>query len=58
MALQRGRRLALLPRICSPRSYAIALPSDSPLRETLNRTILKIVYGEEWQELVDRYLST
>ena len=50
-------RLDILPQILEPQEYSIAVPTGSPLREEINRLIPKIVYGQEWKDLVFRYLG-
>jgi hypothetical protein len=47
----------VLPRILVRESYAIALPPESPLRETLNRTLLQLLRTPEWQTLRLQYLG-
>ncbi len=39
-----------------PQRYALMLPSDSPLREPLNRALLKTVNGAGWQSVLKRYV--
>lgn len=38
-----------------PQRYALMLPADSPLREPLNRALLKTVNGTGWQSVLERY---
>ncbi len=38
--------------------YAIALPQDSPLRESLNRALLNRLAQPDWPEAVHRYLGS
>jgi ABC-type amino acid transport substrate-binding protein len=35
----------------------MALPTDSPLREPLDRTLAKIINSDEWIELKNRYMG-
>jgi polar amino acid transport system substrate-binding protein len=51
------RELQVLPHTLAVRDYAIALPTDSPLRKSINRALLKIVQGPDWKELVKRYVG-
>jgi polar amino acid transport system substrate-binding protein len=51
------RELQVLPHTLAVRDYAIALPTDSPLRKSVNRALLKVVQGPEWKELVKRYVG-
>jgi len=34
--------------------YAIALPTDSPIKEPINRALLKIIHRADWKDLVQR----
>ncbi len=51
------RELQVLPHTLAVRDYAIALPTDSPLKEPINRALLKIVQGPGWRDLVKRYFG-
>ena len=51
------RELELLPHTLAVRDYAIALPTDSPLKEPINRALLKIVHRADWKDLVQRYVG-
>jgi polar amino acid transport system substrate-binding protein len=51
------RELQVLPHTLAVRDYAIALPTDSPLKEQINRALLKIVQGPEWKDLVRHYVG-
>jgi polar amino acid transport system substrate-binding protein len=51
------RELQVLPHTLAVRDYAIALPTDSPLKEQINRALLKIVQGPDWRDLVKRYVG-
>jgi ABC-type amino acid transport substrate-binding protein len=35
----------------------MALPSNSPLREPLNRALAKIIDSDDWVELKKRYMG-
>jgi polar amino acid transport system substrate-binding protein len=52
------RELQILPHTLAVRDYAIALPTDSPLKEPVNRALLKIVQGTEWKDVVQRYVGS
>jgi len=43
---EKRRVLALLPFRFYPQSYAIVLPTDSPLRESINRALLRLREGD------------
>jgi ABC-type amino acid transport substrate-binding protein len=49
-------RLTVLPQVFERQDYAIALPPGAEDREALNRILLKIINGEDWQDVLDRYL--
>ena len=50
-------RLKVLPHILERELYAIALPPDSPRRETVNRALLEIGSTDVWGEVIDKYLG-
>jgi ABC-type amino acid transport substrate-binding protein len=52
------RAVQILPHTLAVRDYAIALPTDSPIKEPVNRALLKIVQGPEWKDVVERYVGT
>lgn len=52
-----GGAIRVLPETFERQSYAIALPAGSPLREPLNRALLRRIRGPEWQQLLARYLG-
>jgi polar amino acid transport system substrate-binding protein len=52
------RELQILPHTLAVRDYAIALPTDSPLKEPINRALLKIVQGAQWKDVVQRYVGS
>ncbi len=45
------------PLILEPVSYAIGLPAGSPLREDINRTVLRLLEEERWRDVETRYLG-
>jgi polar amino acid transport system substrate-binding protein len=51
------RDLQVLPHTVAVRDYAIALPTDSPIKEPINRALLKIVHRADWKDLVQRYVG-
>lgn len=50
-------RVRVLPGTFETQFYGIALPEASPLAEPVNRALLAIVAGPEWQEIRARYLG-
>jgi len=48
----------VLPRLFARQDYAIALPTGSPLRERINKAILRETSTEEWSDLLERYLGS
>jgi ABC-type amino acid transport substrate-binding protein len=50
-------RVTVLQHTFRREEYAIALPENSPLRERINRAILRITGAPRWQELLRRYLG-
>jgi polar amino acid transport system substrate-binding protein len=51
------RELQVLPHTLAVRDYAIALPTDSPIKEAVNRSLLKVVHRPDWKDLVQRYVG-
>ncbi len=49
--------LQVLPGEFDRQSYAIALPTGSPLREPLNRALLKFLNSPKWTDITYRYLG-
>jgi ABC-type amino acid transport substrate-binding protein len=49
--------LTVLPGTFDRQDYGIALPADSPLRETLNQAILEELRRPWWQERLRHYLG-
>lgn len=57
-AVREGNRaVSVLPSIFDRQDYAIALPSDSLLRERVNRSLLRVTSQPFWDDLVTRYLG-
>lgn len=50
-------RVAVLPRTFARQDYAFALSTGSPLREAINKAILRETATEEWAELLERHLG-
>lgn len=50
-------KLHVLKDTLEPQEYALAVPTDSTLREQLNLGLLKHGRGDTWQALVTRYLG-
>jgi len=50
-------KLALVPGIFEPQTYAIALTEGSDLRENVNRALLHELTEPWWQEAIHRYLG-
>ncbi len=49
-------RMLVLPRLFGTQAYAIAMPQGSPFRETVNRSLLAVVLGPDWDAILNRYL--
>jgi polar amino acid transport system substrate-binding protein len=52
------RDLEILPHTLAVRDYAIAIRPDSPLKEQINRALLKVIHRPDWKELVQRYVGS
>ena len=50
--------LHVLPHTLAVNDYGIALPADSPIKEQINRALLKVVHHPDWREVVQRYIGT
>lgn len=50
--------IEVTPMRFAPQTYAMALPANSPIRESLNRAILEILDSPEWQGIVRGYLGS
>lgn len=49
--------LEVLPRIFLRQDYGFALPSGSPLRESINRILLHKIQEDSWQDTLSKYLG-
>lgn len=54
---ERTSGLRILPDTLERQDYGIALPSESPLRESLNRAILETITSAPWRDTRARYLG-
>ncbi|MGB7327993.1 MAG: transporter substrate-binding domain-containing protein [Rubripirellula sp.] len=52
-----GGVVEVLPVRFQSASYAFALPAESPLRESVNRTLLREIEKPGWQDLVERLMG-
>jgi len=50
-------KVTILETIFDPQSYGIALPTDSDLREPINRVLPSIVRSTDWQNVLFDYLG-
>jgi ABC-type amino acid transport substrate-binding protein len=50
-------RLQVLPQTFARQNYAFALPTGSPLREPINKALLKKLSEPQWEEIRLRYLG-
>jgi len=50
--------VAVLPVTFDNYYVGMAMPTDSPLREQIDRALLRIIAGDEWDKLVARYIGT
>ncbi|MHB8520621.1 MAG: transporter substrate-binding domain-containing protein [Limisphaerales bacterium] len=57
LARQMNDGLRVLPFTLDRMEYAFALPDGSPLRETLNRALLRAVSQPVWPQILSRYLE-
>ena len=57
--LEREHRdeLHVLEATFEPQPYAIALPPESPLREAINRGLLETITADDWNEVVEGFLT-
>jgi ABC-type amino acid transport substrate-binding protein len=51
-------RVRVLPSTFGRYQIKMAMPTGSPLREPLNRALLAIVGGSEWNRRVERYIGS
>ncbi len=49
--------LYIVPGTFERHDYAIALPSGSPLREQVNRAVLRVISKRSWEETLTDYLG-
>ncbi len=52
-----ANRIDVLPLLFNVQEYAIVLPRDSELRNSLNEALLRYRESDAWEELVYRYLG-
>jgi ABC-type amino acid transport substrate-binding protein len=50
-------KVHILPHTLAVHEYAIALPPDSPIKESLNRALLKVIHRPDWQDVVKQYVG-
>ena len=50
-------KLHVLPATFERQDYAIAMPSDSPLREQVSRAVLRVISKRSWDETLADYLG-
>jgi ABC-type amino acid transport substrate-binding protein len=51
-------RVRVLPRVFNRYNLKMAMPAGSPLREPLNRALLVLAAGSEWNRRVERYIGS
>ncbi|TWU09316.1 Glutamine-binding periplasmic protein precursor [Symmachiella macrocystis] len=49
--------IQVLPATFEKQDYAIAIPPESPFRESLNQAILQVITTPQWDETLRRYLG-
>lgn len=49
--------LTILPQTLAVSDHAIALPAGSPLKEEINRALLRFTQQRGWKELVQRHVG-
>jgi ABC-type amino acid transport substrate-binding protein len=49
--------LMVLPDSADHYYVGMAMPAGSPLREPINRALLKVIARDEWDDLIDHYLG-
>lgn len=52
-----GKHLRVLPRVFASQNYAIALTEGSPLREPINRELLKQISDKSWSDKLFEYMG-
>ena len=50
-------KLHVLPATFERQDYAIAMPTDSPLRERINRAVLRVISKRSWEETLAEYVG-
>ena len=50
-------RVHVLPEVFDHYDAGIAMPQGSPLREPVNRALLKVIETDDWPKLVERYIG-
>lgn len=50
--------LRVSPIVLEPLAYAIGLPTGSPLRESIDRSLLSIIEQSRWQDVQHQYLGS
>lgn len=54
---KKGHNARLIERVYRPENYGIALPTGSPMREEINRTLLRLREDGTYDDLVDRWFG-
>ena len=52
-----GGAVTVLPNVFEHQDYGFAVPDGSPLREHINRVLLKELASDRWSELLEHYLG-
>jgi len=52
-----SNKINILPIILDPIHYAFALPTNSPLREDINRILLREIDEVKWKETINSYIG-
>ncbi|HIP95168.1 MAG TPA: transporter substrate-binding domain-containing protein [Leucothrix sp.] len=50
-------QLSIIDNLFEYQNYGIAFPEKSPLRETVNRVMLKIIHSDDWERTIKKYLG-
>ena len=50
-------KLIVVEKLFEHQNYGIAFPEGSPLREPVNRIMLKIIHRDEWQRVLNKYFG-
>ncbi|MBW2429253.1 MAG: transporter substrate-binding domain-containing protein [Deltaproteobacteria bacterium] len=50
-------KVTVVGKIFEPQDYGLALPQGSPLREEINRTILKLIGSDEMERITSKWLG-